>query len=154
MVQTYSDNKLIYSVDMMFTYINIYKPKSSTMPIEKLKHNLDFNGWGTPETGNLYSPSDVIKNPRKYKKEILRIKRSDLNYPIIIHIKRKKAYVVDGMHRLVKSILSGKKDIKVLVFSSKLMRKFLINKKGNWKEVSKMSLYQYIELFSLRFSKN
>ena len=27
MVQTYSDNNKIYSVDMMFAYINIYKPK-------------------------------------------------------------------------------------------------------------------------------
>ena len=27
MVQTFSDNNKIYSVDMMFAYINIFKPK-------------------------------------------------------------------------------------------------------------------------------
>lgn len=123
------------------------------MPIEKLKHNLEFNGWGNPETGNLYSPMDVINNPKKYKKEMQRIKRSNLRYPIIVHIKRNKVYIVDGTHRLVKSILVNKKDIKVHVFDSKLMRKFLINKKGNWKAVLEISVHQYIESFEKNFNK-
>ena len=36
MVQTYSDSNKIYSVDMMFAYINIYKPKSNYVDIKPL----------------------------------------------------------------------------------------------------------------------
>ena len=47
--QTFSNNKNIYSVDMMFAYINIFKPKSIKIPISELLKNLEGKSWGDPK---------------------------------------------------------------------------------------------------------
>jgi hypothetical protein len=46
MPQIFSDNKKIYSVDMMFAYINIFKPTYTKIKIDQLLHNLEYKGWG------------------------------------------------------------------------------------------------------------
>ena len=149
MVQTYSNNNKIYSVDMMFAYINIYKPKSQKVYIKTLLHNLEHKGWsgGTPNKSDRYSPLDVINNPKKYKNEIERINKANLKYPIIVY----NNYVIDGVHRLTKSMLTNKKTIKVYTFTSELMKKFLINSSGNWNKVDRMQTYDFIKLFYERF---
>jgi hypothetical protein len=42
MVQTFSDDKKIYSVDMMFAYIHIYKPKYNKINVEQFLKTLDY----------------------------------------------------------------------------------------------------------------
>lgn len=49
MVQTHSNSNKIYSVDMMFAYINIYKPKSIYIDIKPLLKTLEYKGWGDPK---------------------------------------------------------------------------------------------------------
>ena len=44
--QTFSDDKKIYSVDMMFAYINIFKTTYTNIKTNQLLHNLDYKGWG------------------------------------------------------------------------------------------------------------
>ena len=46
MPQTFSDGKHVYSVDMMFAYVNLYSPKHVKYDVNDLIHNLSFNGWG------------------------------------------------------------------------------------------------------------
>jgi len=149
MVRTFSSNRKIYSVDMMFAYINIYKPKSTSVDIDDLLHNLEYKGWGDPIKSILYSPLDVLKNPNKkqYKKEIQRIENADLKYPIIIYNNN----IVDGVHRLTKANLQGKKKIKAYIFNSDLMKKFLINNNRDWEKVDNMEAYELIQLFHKRF---
>lgn len=143
MVRTYSNRKYIYSVDMMFAYINIFKPKYVKFNVSDLIHNLKFKGWADSKNGK-YSPMDVLKHPGKYRKQMKRIHNADLNYPIIVY----KNFIIDGAHRLSKSVLLGKKTIKVYVFDYKLMKKFIINSDYF---VNKMEVYQFIELFNRRF---
>lgn len=147
MPQTFSNGKKIYSVDMMFGYINMFKPKSQKVKIKDYLKTLDYKGWGDPDKNIYYSANDVIKNPKKYKKDALRIKNADLKYPIIIH----NGYIIDGVHRLCKAHLKGKTEIKAYVFSNTDMKKFLINTKGDWKAVSKLDTHFYIQLFHKRF---
>ena len=71
MPQTFSNNKKVYSVDMMFAYINLFSPKHILLDVNELKHNLSFKGWGDRNVS--YSPQDVLQNPSKYKHEIQRI---------------------------------------------------------------------------------
>lgn len=154
MPQTFSNGKYIYSVDMMFGYVNMFKPKSKNVNISDFLHVLEYKGWGDPSKNLYYSAIDVFKNPKKYKKEVLRIKNANLNYPIIVHDR----YIVDGVHRLCKAYLLSKKGgpqkIKAYVFNTKEMNKFLINKNGDWDKVDKLGSHFYIELFHKRFCKN
>jgi len=147
MVFTYSDNKFIYSVDMMFAYIGLKKTKYVKKKIKDLIKNLDYKCWGKIDKNQRYSPLDVLENPKKYKNDFKRIKDANLDYPIIMH----GNYVVDGMHRLTKAYLKKKKDIKVYMFDTKLMHKFTIAKIGQWDKIDKVQLYEYIMMFYNRF---
>jgi len=44
MVQTFSNNKKIYSVDMIFAYINIFKPKYVKVNVQNYLSTLEYNG--------------------------------------------------------------------------------------------------------------
>jgi len=149
MVQTFSDNKNIYSVDMMFAYINIFKPKHKDILVNSLLHTLEYKGWGEPTKNIYYSPMEVIKNPKnnKYKKEIERINKANLSYPIIIY----NNYIIDGVHRLSKAYLDNKKKIKAYIFTKQEMDKFLIDKKLDWNKVDKLQIYDFIKLFYEQF---
>ena len=147
-LQTFSDGTKIYSVDMMFAYINIFNPPSSKMELGRLTKSLEWKGWGDPAKKQYYSALDVINNPtnKKYKDEIRRIKNANLRYPIIVH----GTNIVDGVHRLTKAHLAEKKYIKCYEFSSALMKKFLL--KGNWKKVDRLSTFDLIKIFYERFT--
>lgn len=147
MVQTYSDNDNIYSVDLMFAYINIFKPKKTKMNVSDLLHNLEYQGWGDPKKNIMYSPNDVLDNPTKYKNEMMRINDADLSFPIIVH----KRYIVDGVHRLTKAKMLNKKQIDVYIFDANIMKKFLINKEGDWDAVDELETHNFIEMFYKRF---
>jgi disulfide oxidoreductase YuzD len=146
-MHTFNDDKNIYSVDMMFAYINIFKPKSSTMHVEDLLHNLEFKCWGYPDRNIEYSPFEVIDNPNKYKDEIDRITNANLNYPIIVYNNN----IVDGVHRLTKAELLRKKSIKVFIFDDSLMKYFLIGKRKDRAKVDQIKLWDLIALFYSRF---
>ena len=148
MVQTFSDNNKIYSVDMMFAYINIFKPKYEKINVDQFSKTLDYKGWGDPKNNIYYSPKQVLENPKKYKDEIKRINDANLKYPIIVYDNN----IVDGVHRLTKSCLLNKKTIKAYIFDKEIMKKFLINKNKDWDKIHKIQTYEYIELFIKKFN--
>lgn len=141
-VEYYSDDKYKYSTALMFAYINLKKPEKIKLETSKLLFNLDLNCWDKDT-----KPSDVIsciKN-KKYKDEVKRIMESDLRYPIIVN---SDLFIIDGVHRYVKSILSNKKTVDVYIFDKKLMKKFIIGKRD---EEINLNLNDYIELYQKRF---
>lgn len=141
-VETYSDDKYEYSIGLMFAYINLQKPKKIKLETSKLLFNLELNCWN-----NNTKPSDVILNikDKKYKDEVKRIIDSDLRYPIIVD---NNLFIIDGFHRYVKSVLNNKKTVDVYIFDTKLMKKFIIGKRG---EKINLNLNDYIELYEKRF---
>ena len=149
MVQTYSHINNNYSVDMMFAYVNLFGHPVTTIDIDSIIKTLEYKGWSDPKTKTYYSPLDVISDPKnkKYIEDFNRIHNSNLNYPIIID----NTNVIDGVHRLTKAHLLGKKKIKAYVFSKPLMKKFLIDRKRNWTKINNMQTYDYIKLFHQRF---
>lgn len=155
MPQTYSDGNKIYSVDVMFAYVNIFKPKYVKLNVNDFLHVLDYKGWGNPNKKIFYSANDVInsihekKVPKKYKEEYDRIKNANLKYPIIVNGK----HVVDGVHRLSKSALLGKKQIKCYIFDDKLMNSFILDKNKNWKKVDELKIHDFIQSFYKNFGK-
>ena len=141
-VECYSDDKYEYSTALMFAYINLKKPEKIKLETSKLIFNLDLECWDKNT-----KPSDVIsclKN-KKYKDEVTRIKESDTKYPIIVD---SNLFIIDGVHRYVKSVLSNKKTVDVYIFDKKLMKKCIVGKRG---EKINLKINDYIELFQKRF---
>lgn len=149
MVHTYSDSKNIYSVDLMLAYITIFKPTDLIVQINISDYlsTLEYKGWGNPKKKTLYSPLDVINNPKKYSDEYDRINKAKLNYPIIID----KNNIIDGVHRLTKAYLLGKKNIKAYFFDKQLLKKFLINNMGDYDKIDNLTISDFIILFNRRF---
>ncbi len=141
-IEYYSDDKYKYSTALMFAYINLQKPKKIKIKTSQLLFNLDLHCWE-----NNTKPSDVIsclKND-KYKNEIKRITESDTKYPIIVD---RNFFIIDGMHRFVKSIINNKKTIDAYMFDKKVMEKFIVGKRD---EKINLKLNDYIELYNERF---
>jgi hypothetical protein len=142
MPHTTSKDNLVYSVDLMFAYINIFKPKINLINMKDIKYDMDIKGWGI---GNI-SVNDVLQNPRKYNNEYKKIIKAKLKYPIIMDT---KGNIFDGVHRYIKSKLLNNKNIKVYLFDDKLLKKFIINKTGDYN--IKLEINEYIELFYKKF---
>ena len=151
MSQTYCNDNNIYSVDMMFAYINIYKPTSKYIEIDTLQKILNFDCWGNCTKNIKYSPMDVLANPNKkmYKKEIERINNANLKFPIIIE--ENGHHIVDGVHRLVKASLHKNTKIKAYIFSKEEMKKFLISSKKDWNKIDELKMHDFLKLFYERF---
>ena len=143
--KTYSDEKHIYSVDMMMAYVNTHK-----VPVEKL--NLQENLWQLKQNvwGN-YSPEDVLQHPdkKKYAENIQRMKEADISYPIFVTSKHQ---IIDGYHRFLKAVEMKESSIKAYVFEPTLMRKFIINKELNYPAVhQRMAIHELLEIYARRF---
>ena len=46
MPQTTSKGKNVYSVDLMFAYINIFKPEITKIKLDIINYNIYTKGWG------------------------------------------------------------------------------------------------------------
>jgi len=143
--KTYSDEKYIYSVDMMMAYVNTHK-----VPVEKLNLNDTLWQLKQPVWGD-YSPEDVLQHPdkKKYAENIERIKDADLSYPIFV---TSKHVIIDGYHRILKAVKTKESSIKAYVFDSALLRKFIVNKDLDYPAVhQRMAIHDLLELYQKRF---
>lgn len=143
--KTYSDEKYIYSVDMMMAYVNTH-----TLPVQKI--NIKDNLWQIEQSvwGD-YTPADVLERPtlKKHAENIQRIRESDLSYPIFMTSKHQ---IIDGYHRFLKAIQNGDTTIKAYLFEPALMRKFIVNKDLDYPAVhQRMGIHELLELYQKRF---
>lgn len=150
-MRTYSDNKYIYSVDMMFTYVNNYKMLIKKVKAIDLFNQLKYDCWGDPLKSIKFSPISVIENPKKYPDDSNKILKANLKYPIIMSF---DFNIVDGMHRLAKVYLQKKKYINAYLFDKNLMKKFIIGKRDEWEKIRKIPIYELMNLFVKRFHIN
>jgi len=143
-IEWFSDDKYAYSTALMFAYINLCKPTKTKLKLDELKFNLEHNSWA-----NNVRPIDVIEDMKnkKYKDEVQRIKKANTKYPIIID---SNYNILDGVHRYVKHIIEDKKTINAYIFDKKLMKKFIIGKR---EEAKNLEINDFIELFKKRFDK-
>lgn len=145
MVHTYSDNDKIYSVDMMIAYVNIFECHSKTILVEDYVDLLKLKCWR--KNSKKYTPLDVLNNPELYEYDYEKIINADVNYPVIIHDNN----IIDGMHRLSNAYMMGRKHLKAYIFNDDLIKKFLIDKKGNYSKIKSLKIHDFIELFYKKF---
>ena len=142
MPHTTSKGKHVYSVDLMFAYINIFKPEIHKINLDSVNYDVNAKCWGD---GNI-SVYDVLQNPKKYKDDYDRINNANLKYPIIMDF---KGNIFDGVHRYIKAKKLNKKTIKVYLFNNELLKNFIIDKNSNYNK--KLEINEYIELFYKKF---
>ena len=142
MPHTASKGKNVYSVDLMFAYINIFKPKITKINVSSINYDMNLKGWGDGDT----SVNDVLQNPKKYKDDYDRINKANLKYPIIMDT---KGNIFDGVHRYIKAKKLNKKIIKVYLFNNELLKKFIIDKNSDYNK--KLEINEYVELFYKNF---
>jgi len=143
--KTYSDEKNIYSVDMMLAYVNTHKLPVEKLEIEENIWQLKQNVWGD------YSPEDVLQHPekKKYSDNVQRMKKADLSYPIFV---TSNHVIIDGYHRFLKAVKTKQSFLKAYVFDSALMRKFILRKELDYPAVhERMAIYELLELYQKRF---
>jgi hypothetical protein len=146
--KTYHNNKNIYSVDMMLSYVNIYGHPIVKLNIDEFIPQLKEKVWGE------WSPIDVIEkiHLKKYETDAKRIHDAKLTYPVIV---TGKHTIVDGYHRIAKAYLEKKKYVDVYIFESELMNKFIINKDMDFVKVHQNTgVNQILELWTKRFCKS
>lgn len=144
-LRTYSDEKAIYSVDMMLAYLNTYKHPVTTLSIPTIEWQMEQNVWGD------WSPRDVLNHmdSKKYAENAKRIRDAELAYPIIV---TNKGVIVDGYHRFAKAISKGMTTIEAHVFDGHLMRKFILDNDLNYTRVHKdLTVFDILVLFQKRF---
>lgn len=139
---TYADNEKIYSVNLMFCYIDKHKPKITYLNTKKLFEQLKYPSWGD------ISPFDVINNMNneKFMDHKNRILNANMDYPIIIE--KKTNIIIDGLHRLAKAYILKKKKINAYVFDEKIMDKFVITHKERKAKEWKDTDWNYYESLS------
>ena len=116
---------------------NIAKDK----PIIKLSitifnKSLSSKFWDDKD-GNDISPYEVLDNPEKAPYHIKAINNADLNYPIIVA--KSNLDVLDGLHRLCKSILLKNKYINVQKINMTYLEKSIGGIKSSSKSKNKSS---------------
>lgn len=99
--------------------------KTKRIYLDKIKHNLDKDLWTILKNGKekYITPNQVIKNPHLSPQDAMKIINADLSYPIIIYNDNGDLDILDGLHRLVKSLVLGRKTIKVKYISNDILLK-------------------------------
>ena len=158
LVRTSSDGKYIYSVDLMFLYVNQPKIHSVKIRTSKILKDLKSIGWGDPlNHRKRFSAKDVLKHPEKYPEHYERIIKADLRYPVIIDGRKDKTHyfnIIDGVHRLSKAFMKKKEHVRAYIFDADLMKKFIVGKanKAGYKATGKFTKAFIRKLFRQRFT--
>jgi len=121
----YITPKYAYSVNMFWWLIEECCVPSEKYKLNKFKHVLTDKMWGDPYTGKWWGPTQVLKDPTKYKEDYDRIKNADLRYPILM---TEKFEVIDGNHRITKSFMERKKSIRVRIIPRKILKELIVHK--------------------------
>jgi len=91
------------------------------MPIDELLWHLDIPWLHTEGERFNLTPHEIMSSPEKYKEQHDRTMRSDLDYPIDIIYNNGRWLILDGLHRLMKSVALGKSSVEVRKISRDLI---------------------------------
>lgn len=84
------------------------------MPIDDLLWHFDIPFWDTEGTDEYnLKPWELIEHPEQEPSHYKKIQAADLRYPIDIMMNKGRWLILDGLHRLVKAYLEGKKVVHV-----------------------------------------
>ena len=84
------------------------------MLIDKLIWHLDYPFiWPIPAGHKEVTPKQVLADPKKHSKEYQRTINADTTFPIDIMFWKNKWLILDGLHRLMQQVDTGREIVKV-----------------------------------------
>lgn len=84
------------------------------MSVEELRWILDIPFWEDDDGNIVLTPDDVLRDLDRYPTHRDKLRSCDTSFPLDIMKNRKGEWLtLDGLHRLVKLILEGKKTVRV-----------------------------------------
>lgn len=89
--------------------------------ISELEHNLDKLYW-------TITPRQLLKKPSLSPEDVRRVNIADLSYPILIYDNNGDLDILDGLHRLCKSVLMKKETIRAKYVTKDILIKTRIKK--------------------------
>jgi hypothetical protein len=117
-----------FAQEDLWNYVKNKKIK--TYNIDDVKHWVYNQCWSftTNDIECFYSIYQVLLQPKKFKEDMKRIKKSDLSYPLIIieDDYDNKGVILDGNHRFAKIIMENKKEVKYYFITKKELKKLKI----------------------------
>jgi hypothetical protein len=92
----------------------------------------DLPFWSSrPNAGMLFdvSPNEVLENFPAYPHQRERVENADIRYPIDFIFENDSYYILDGLHRLARYKLMGRKTIKIRKHKLEIRAKIQVNKR-------------------------
>ena len=130
---------------MLIRCVNDFKIKGKKYAIDDFKLSMSQNVWGVGK--NMISPIDVLLHPNKHKEEYTSIKKANLDYSILFT----ENEVVDGYHRIAKTMMLGLPTILAIYVPNKVWEKCFLCKK--LVDVDHMTAFMIMEMYDERFKK-
>jgi hypothetical protein len=97
------DPKLLWSLDLPVTQV----------PMEELDWHLQLPMWAFEETPFVVTPVQVAQNPEAFTEQYARTLAADLSFPLHVLQRPNRLTVLDGMHRLLRAHLEGRRRVQV-----------------------------------------
>jgi hypothetical protein len=87
--------------------------------VSDLLWHLDLPWWEHNGKAFSISPRGVWSNPEQYAQHYRRTMEADLKHPLIVRKDNNRLVIVDGIHRLLKAAIQGKKKIAIRLFNDR-----------------------------------
>ena len=89
------------------------KVESESMSVDDLLWHLDIPWLHTEGERFNLTPNDILKYPKLYQQQYERTMESDLSFPIDIMYNKGRWLILDGLHRLMKAVHGGERNVVV-----------------------------------------
>ena len=96
---------------------------TETLPVDELVWHFDIPWLHTPGGRFDLKPTDIMTHPDLYPDEYARTMQADTSYPIDIMSNNGRWLILDGLHRLMKSVDAGEETVTVRKISRELVPK-------------------------------
>jgi hypothetical protein len=80
-----------------------------SVPIHEVEWHLDYPFWSSSPPVPLFDlrPRVLLESPNQFPKRWERVHAADLKFPIEVGLFGKRQVILDGLHRLLKSVVIG-----------------------------------------------
>ena len=87
--------------------------QADALPIQQLEWHLNYPFWSSEPPAPLFDlrPRTVLESPQEFPRRWERVLKADTQFPILVARFGELIVILDGHHRLVKSISEGASEV-------------------------------------------
>jgi len=125
MIITLRDGSTEVDIDKLIEVMNKKNKKPIDIPLSSFGV-MPVTGIFPDGKGGFIRPIDIINDKKKYKQHYERIKKANLQYPILLFGSKNDFEILDGHHRIIKAILDDEPTIKGVFVSKSDLQKAVV----------------------------